>query len=124
MANQKNLNTQEIFDPEKVLKVLDGDVNLLREITGIFMESSVSDMETLQQAIAAWNSEKIQQEAHKIKGAAANIGAERVRALALEMEHSARQEDLSKTRCLFETLQKEMGKFEELLKQYAWESLG
>lgn len=119
----KEMDTKEIFNPEQVLKILDGDVEVLREITGVFIDTCVGDMEALRQAITAGQSEQVQQEAHKLKGAAANIGAERVRALALEMEQTARQADWEGLRRVFDTLQGELEQFQHLLSRYAWESL-
>jgi len=119
----KEMDTKEIFNPEQVLKILDGDVKVLREITSVFIDTSVGDLEALRQAITAGQPEQVQQEAHKLKGAAANIGAERVRALALEMEQTARQADLEGLGRVFDSLQGELEQFKQLLGRYAWESL-
>ncbi len=109
-----------VFDPRQILRSLDGDTDMLKEIVEIFLETSTSDIRELQEAISSRDSLKVGQKAHSIKGAAANIGAETVREIALEIEHSIKTDDFGKINNLFNNLERNLRKLEEILKDFDW----
>lgn len=89
-----------------------GDEELLAELLTLFRDSSVSDYAHLQEAVAASDAAGVVRAAHSLKGAAASLGIEGVRQLALIMENDGRNDSVAVAR---ENL-KDMGELLEQLK--------
>ena len=75
-----------IFDHEGMLSRLMGDLDLADAILDAFLTETPRLLENLQRLIQAGDAYAAGREAHSIKGAASNVGAERLRRVALEME--------------------------------------
>ena len=75
-----------------------GDEELLEELLVLFRDSSMSDFAQLQQAVAATDAAGVMRAAHSLKGAAASLGIEGIRQLALEMEADARNNSVTVAR--------------------------
>jgi PAS domain S-box-containing protein len=114
------ISEPEIFNPAQVLHILDGDVKMLHEILQAFFEAMEDDVKELRNHVQAADYESAAREAHKIKGAAANIGAEALRVTALEIEQSAKADDLEKVSTLLENIDQELDVLERTLKDYDW----
>ncbi|ADW17956.1 Hpt domain protein [Desulfobulbus propionicus DSM 2032] len=72
-----------------------GDEELLEELLLLFKDSSASDLEQLRRAVGAGDAEEVVRAAHSLKGAAASLGIEGIRQLAMTMETDARQGSLA-----------------------------
>jgi HPt (histidine-containing phosphotransfer) domain-containing protein len=84
----------EVLDAETVQQLIDlddGALGLIQEMFEIFREDTPSRIDALAVAAGANHREEIGDIAHAIKGAAATIGAPRVRALALALETAGRK---------------------------------
>ena len=68
-----------------------GDEELLEELLVLFKDSSQSDLELLRQAVVAKDANGVMRAAHSLKGAAASLGMEGIRQVAMEMESDARK---------------------------------
>ena len=101
----------------------DGDVDFLQEVIKAFLEDIPVRAQTLRQAIAQGNIEEAERESHSIKGAAASVGAERIRAAALAVERAAKEEDMSKADALFGALGDELERFQRMIESFDWNSL-
>ena len=75
-----------------------GDEELLEELLVLFRDSSVSDYAQLQQAVAANDATGVMRAAHSLKGAAASLGIEGIRQLALDMETDSRNNSVTVAR--------------------------
>ncbi|MDQ3811788.1 MAG: response regulator, partial [Chloroflexota bacterium] len=88
----------DVLDPRALAQIEaleePGEPSLLAQMFHTFRDSSVEHVSRLRQAVAAANAEAATDAAHALKGAAAAIGAQRVRALALEIELRGRQRSL------------------------------
>ena len=122
-ADADEKKTALIFDPSYLLNELGEEWELLEEILGIFQESTASDLESLREAIASDNSDQTIRQAHKIKGAAANINAEGVRKAASDIEMAARADNMDKIDDFLKCLSQEFETLTELLKQNDWKAL-
>jgi HPt (histidine-containing phosphotransfer) domain-containing protein len=80
------MNEVQIFAYEDALDRVDNDVILLREIIEIFFQEVERNSKDLRDAFSARDQKKFVRAAHSIKGAAANVGAMRVSALAGKIE--------------------------------------
>jgi two-component system, sensor histidine kinase and response regulator len=87
-------NTDSILSWEAGLAVVEGDEALYRELLVIFRDSVPMQLESLQEALRVGNMVAVEQEAHSLKSAAANIGARTVAEAARSLEQTAKQHDV------------------------------
>jgi HPt (histidine-containing phosphotransfer) domain-containing protein len=72
-----------------------GEPSLLAEMVETFRGSSLGYLARLDQALAAGDAEATADAAHALKGAAAALGAQQVRAVAAELESGGRKRYLA-----------------------------
>ncbi len=82
----------EGVDEEAVLRRCSGRVELARRLLRKFVEQARADVETLGAALACAEAGAVAAAAHRLKGSAANVGAEVVRARAADLEQAGRRE--------------------------------
>lgn len=99
------------WNQEFALEQTAGDQELLDELLILFRDSSVADYQQLQEATTAHNTEGMLTAAHSIKGAAASLGIEGIRILALEIEEYARESQAS------EVIEEKVAELGDLLNQ-------
>ncbi len=92
------------FNIHKLHFASSGDVDFELEIAQIFMEDLKTRLQTLQRAITSRNWSLIAYEAHLVKGNAAHFGADHLRNLAMELEHTTNEDEIQE---LFDTLREE-----------------
>ena len=78
-----------VFDEDVLLKLLSGDRGAVAEIMGEFLVDVPRQIEALRLALAAGDLRLVRRQAHTVKGAAANVGAEALRAAAYRLERVA-----------------------------------
>ena len=78
------------FDRTAALERVGGDLDLLKEITRVFLDDCPRSLDQLRAAAARGDSQAVEQVAHGLKGAASNFGAKRVVATALVIEQMGR----------------------------------
>jgi PAS domain S-box-containing protein len=109
------------LDSERFHALAEGDPVLARELVETFSTYTESRLLLVEQAIDANRAEEVQVTAHSVCGACSNIGAVRLRDIALELERLARTGDLSSAPDVLETLRAELEEiksaFHELLSQ-------
>ena len=84
-------STNSAFDPEQALKHVQGDIELLRELAGLFLEECPKHLNAMRQAIADRDVHQLEHEAHTLKGSAAVISAGELQAYAQGVESAARE---------------------------------
>jgi HPt (histidine-containing phosphotransfer) domain-containing protein len=94
-----------VFDKDGLSDRLMGDQQLIGEILSLFLEEIPRRIETLKKYVAAGNAASAQDQAHAIKGAAASVGGEALRAVAFEMEKAGRAGDVEKARAIMPLLE-------------------
>jgi HPt (histidine-containing phosphotransfer) domain-containing protein len=85
------------FDWDHLHQISDNNPEFELELLQLFVEDSYAHLAMLQSAIAEQNFQQIEQEAHHIKGASANVGATPMEAIASQLEQQARQHQLQST---------------------------
>ncbi len=102
-----------VFDSESFMKRVMGDQALGRKVMVGFLDDMPRQMVMLKEYIAAKDSVAIERQAHTIKGAMANMGAETARGPAFQIEEAGRAKDpasaekhLSTLETAFEALKK------------------
>ncbi len=71
-----------------------GDTALMRTVAETFMDDMKRQIETLKSAASTGDVQQTTAQAHKIKGAAANVGGMALSARALEMEQACKTGEL------------------------------
>jgi PAS domain S-box-containing protein len=78
-----------VFDPESVRGAVGDDPATVREYLEIFLADMPAQIERLQEAHAREDVSGLARLAHRVKGAAADVGGKRLQAAALELEKAA-----------------------------------
>jgi CheY-like chemotaxis protein/HPt (histidine-containing phosphotransfer) domain-containing protein len=102
-----------IFDKAGLLDRVMEDEDLARQLIDVFLDDIPKQIESLRGYLASGDVSGTERQAHTIKGASANLGGEKVRALAFEMEKSAKAGDLEYVKSNLNALEKQF----TLLKQ-------
>jgi PAS domain S-box-containing protein len=100
-----------VFNRDAVMTRVDGDEELLQEIVELFLEDAPRQIERLKAALEAGEAALAQRQAHTLKGAAANVGAETLSGEALRIELAAKEGQLAAARSGCERLESEFGRF-------------
>ncbi len=84
------------FDTSVVLKRVDGDRDLLREVAGLFFEDTPRLMTDIRKAIDCADAQALERSAHTLKGSVGNFGAKRAFELAFALEQMGRNSDFAR----------------------------
>jgi HPt (histidine-containing phosphotransfer) domain-containing protein len=71
------------------------DLSLQQQVATNFIADIPRQLASLEQAVTNQDAEAISSLAHRIKGAAANMSAERMRVIALDLEMSSKEGDVA-----------------------------
>jgi PAS domain S-box-containing protein len=82
-----------VLDPAVLPSVVGGDLVTLRDVIASYAETLPGTLAELERALAAGDLSAAARHAHGVKGAAANVGGERLRRTAAEAEAAAREQD-------------------------------
>jgi len=107
-AARTESSENDIFDRAEALARMDGDADLVEEITGVFLEEVPNQMAKIAEALEADDPARVQRQAHTLKGAAANIGAGAMRERAFQVELAAEAGDMRKARSRFSMLEQDL----------------
>jgi CheY-like chemotaxis protein/HPt (histidine-containing phosphotransfer) domain-containing protein len=104
-----------IFDRDGFLQRVMGDESLARKVMNAFLADMPVQIEKMKAAIGAGDSPLAGQQAHRIKGAAANLSGMALQGVAFSMELAGRAGDLEALRTLLPDLQKRFAEFKDAL---------
>lgn len=105
-----------VFDLAQALRVVGDDREILREIIDVYIEDQDEMLKTLSAAFKAGDLASVELHAHSLKGAAANVGGQRVRAVAYEIEKAGREQQLDAAHSHWSALEREAERFVEHLR--------
>ena len=103
------------LDKKEVLSRVDGDIELLRELYGIFVAEYPKLLTRVREAMTQRNGQALGAAAHTIKGMLANLGAKAAAEAALRLEKMRAGEDLSGADEAYAALEKEIERFSRAL---------
>jgi HPt (histidine-containing phosphotransfer) domain-containing protein len=104
-----------VIDAAALFDVFEGDLELIREIAGLFREDGPKRLAAARLALAQEDAAALVRAAHSLKGSATNFGAGQAVAAALELETLARVGDLATAKAVCERLEREIGKLMDAL---------
>ena len=110
-------NEVPVFDKSALLQRLMNDEELVHIVIAGFLEDIPLQIQSLKDYLASSDGTGAERQAHTIKGAAANIGAEALRATAFEMEKNGKSGDLSAIRKRMSKLELQFERLREVLKK-------
>jgi len=109
------------FDRQKLLTYTGHDVELARELVGMFLEEFPGWLDGLRRAIAEGDARELQRVAHMLKGAVSNYGAETATDLALIIERMGREGDLSNAPVALRELDQSLDRLRPSLQEFVEE---
>jgi HPt (histidine-containing phosphotransfer) domain-containing protein len=104
----------KLFDRTTLLRRLEGDTELLDEVLQIFLSDCPTMLEKIRRAAARRDAKALLFPAHALKGAAANVCASRIHAVALKLELMAKEDRLVDVEAHVSALEAEIGGFSRL----------
>jgi signal transduction histidine kinase/CheY-like chemotaxis protein/HPt (histidine-containing phosphotransfer) domain-containing protein len=90
-VEKRRISSEEaVFDRDSLLERLGGEETPLRRLVGKFVDTTSLRLEELRESMAQGDREGIRLHSHSIKGAAASIGADRMRTISAQLEDASR----------------------------------
>ncbi len=111
------MKAEDYINKKALRERLDGDFELFKELSQLFLSDSPKLVSAIQEAIKIKNSEKIGKTSHTIKGAVANFSAEKAFNAALTLEKMGKNQDLEKVEEAFNDLTNEIENMRKALRQ-------
>ena len=102
------------WDRAFALEQASDDAELLQELINLFHDSSASDLAKIKEGAARGNPALMGDASHSIKGAAASLGIESIRAVAAELEEAGRSGDLAGAKNLLPRLESLLLQFKSI----------
>lgn len=93
-------SVQPGFDWEQLNQLAGEDRGFAIELLAMFLKDTERHLAALDRAVANHSLQEVEDVAHTLKGASANVGAITMSELATQMEKAACAEDISKVSCL------------------------
>jgi len=100
-----------VFDLDMLRRRLSGKDELIPRFVDMFVESVTTSIGCLRDALKAGDADVLHRQAHTIKGASANIAAERMRACATRLDELAKSCEISGAAALLDELESEFALF-------------
>ena len=94
------------------------EAEFLAEMYGIYVEDAGNRLAELDSALAADDSEKVKSTAHTLKGSSGSVGAERMSALAAELEQVDCAQDRPQVQDLAAALHAEFEAVQAFVKEF------
>ncbi len=95
------------------MDMLDDDEELFAELLELFTENTDETIKSLAEAAKSGDLETVAATAHSIKGSAANLSVERVRALASDLEQLAKNSEAADYQAFAVAIREEFQNFVE-----------
>jgi two-component system sensor histidine kinase/response regulator len=108
MSVEQKLN--EIFDKDRVMEQVDGDVELLMEMVELFTSGYPELLSNIKNAVTKKDSNLLGRNAHTLKGSVGNFAADSVYDAALSLEIMGHNNDMSHAEEAYIKLVKEIEK--------------
>ncbi|MEW6238684.1 MAG: response regulator [Candidatus Omnitrophota bacterium] len=109
-----------VINKESVLEQVDGDLEQVRELAAMFIENSKDIMEKIRKAINETDFEGLREAAHSLKGIVSFFGAHAARESALQLELIGRNGQKEKMQSAWDSLDGEMIRLRNALKELEW----
>jgi len=119
-ANTEAVSHQTVFNHEDLLARLMGDEGLAGKVIAGFLDDAPRQLRSLKKMLEEGDTDGARRQAHTLKGAAATISAETLRALCSEAQDAATAGELSRALALLPRLQEQLELLRTALKKSGW----
>ncbi|MEN3335895.1 MAG: hypothetical protein V7641_5260 [Blastocatellia bacterium] len=113
-----------IIDAPELLANMDGDVEFLRSVVQVFLDSYPNHLTQVEEGIRQQDSERIQEAAHTLKGALGGLQAKAAYEATLVLEKFARADNFAGARQSLADLQSEIERLKLALDEIVGEPVG
>lgn len=103
---------KEVFDLAKALEVVDGDMELFREIADLFLVNLPDHIAQIQDGIARGDAKVVERAAHSLKGSVSNFGAKRAFETAYRLEVMGKEGRLAEAEKALSELERDLKELE------------
>ena len=117
LPDADNLPDQEAFDFSRAMEVVDGDMELLREIATLFLDDCHQKIDLIREGVRAGDGKMVEETANSLKGAAGNIGAQQLEQRFLQLEMVGTEGRLPEAEIELAALEQGIDTFREALKE-------
>ncbi len=109
LSSKPGVKTEEVapLDYKKALEEFDGDEEFLKEVLEGFLDNVKNQIITIEHALNEGDFETVRKEAHSIKGGAANLTADGLAGIALELENIGKSKAIAAGFDVIKPLKKE-----------------
>ena len=100
LSPKPQTSTPANADPSSIIKAFDGEINVAKKVSQLFLETTPSLWDSLVKSIQNGDAKNLQSTAHRLKGSYMQFGAEEAEQLAYKLETAGRNnklEDLADT---------------------------
>jgi two-component system, sensor histidine kinase and response regulator len=97
------------LDESVALSRVGGDVELLHEVIGLFLDDYPHSLEAIREAVGRGDQTSLERHAHSLKGSVSTFGAQEVFEAAFALEKQGRSGDLSAAAAGLERLEQALG---------------
>ncbi len=111
----------QVLDRDALLKLVDHDRDLLRELVDLFLVDSPALMSEIQAGVAEGDAARLEMAAHTLKSSVGNFGAMRAFELARWLESMGRDNKLAGAQEIYTALKQEMARVSTVLAEIARE---
>jgi CheY-like chemotaxis protein len=105
----------ETLSERKLLEMVGGDRELLRDLCGLFLQQVPELMDAIVSSISGGDLKTLERSAHKLKGSLKTFGAEKAALHASRLEDVGRSGDLSRAEPMLGSLHDELARLRPLL---------
>lgn len=106
MSKRQTISSRD-FDWQQLRQLAGEDSEFEAELLAIFLQDAEGSLAALEQAIASASPQSIEDVAHSLRGASANVGAKALAATALQIEQQARSGNIGNAAALLQQLKQQ-----------------
>lgn len=118
VSPQATAKPEGVFDMEAALANADGDVELLKEVAGLFLKDCPAMLSAIFNAIKNGDAPGLNRSSHALKGSVVNFAARTAGEIALKLEMMGKSNNLTGVEETFTALEAEIGRLNEALKKF------
>ena len=107
-----------VFDDKAFTDRLSGNNALIREVVDVFLAETPKSLRAFEQAVKKQRKDEAMRLAHTIKGSAANVGGNQLRAVADRIEKACNSADWHEAEVLVPRLNKQYEFLERAMREY------
>jgi PAS domain S-box-containing protein len=116
----QNSEGEPPMDKERALARAMGDASFLETMLDVFQKQRDEQLNHLMTALDSKDPDELKQNAHSLKGAAANLGASKIAAIALELEMMGKKNNMAGGPDAVQRLKQEYNHLQEYIETVQW----